>query len=140
MSTAGDIINQALKDVGVIGPGEAASGDDVVDALDTLNQMIAQWQVLPGCVPKAPYTLIAIEDLSAPLNLPPVYDAALRYSLGERLTTVFSVPARGDIAMLALQARKVLKRSNLAIPDAEMPGPLLFARRLGVCCGEDPCA
>ena len=136
MSTAGDIINQALKDVGVIGPGEAASGDDVVDALDALNQMIAQWQLLPGCVPRAPFALAAIEDLSAPLNLPPVYDAALRYSLGERLTTVFSVPARGDIVMLAQQARKVLKRSNLVIPEAEMPGPLQFSRRLGTCCGD----
>jgi hypothetical protein len=140
MSTAGDIINQALKDVGVIGSGEAASGDDVVDALDTLNQMIAQWQALPGCVPKAPYVLAAVEDLAAPLNLPPVYDAALRYSLGERLTTVFSVPVRGDIAMLALQARKVVKRSNLVIPDAEMPGALQFGRRLSTCCGDAPCA
>lgn len=135
MSTAGDIINQALKDVGVIGPGEAASGDDVVDALDVLNQMIAQWQVLPGCVPKAPYALAAVTELAEPFNLPPIYDAALRYSLAERLQTTFSSPARADITVLAMQARKLLKRSNLVIPDAEMPAELLFGRRLGVCCG-----
>lgn len=136
MSAAGDIITQALKDVGVIGSGEAASGDDVVDALDVLNQMIAQWQVLPGCVPKAPFALAQVADLAEPFNLPPIYDAALRYSLAERLTTVFSVPPRADITMLAMQARKSLKRSNLVIPDAEMPGPLQFGRRLGVCCGD----
>lgn len=140
MSTVGDIINQALKDVGVIGAGEAASGDDVADALDTLNQMIAQWQVLPGCVPKEPYALAAFVDLAEIPNLPPIYDAALRYSLAERLQTTFSVPPRADIAVLAMNARKVLKRSNLVIPDAEMPGALQFNRRFGACCGNDPCA
>lgn len=136
MSTPGDIINQALKDVGVIGPGESASGDDVADALDVLNQMISQWQVLSGCVPKAPFALNTVTDLATPFNLPQLYDAALRYSLAERLQTVFSSPARADITRLALQARKVLKRSNLVIPDAEMPGPLQFGRRLGTCCGD----
>lgn len=140
MTTVGDIINQALKDVGVIGPGEAASGDDAADALEALNQMIAQWQVLPGCVPKAPYVLAPFAELAEAPNLPPLYDAALRYSLAERLTTVFSAPARGDITMLALQARKVLKRSNLVIPESEMPGELQFGRTAGTCCGEDPCA
>jgi len=140
MSTVGDIINQALKDVGVIGPGESASGDDVADALDVLNQMIAQWQVLPGWVPKAPYTLAAFADLAETPNLPPLYVPAMRYSLAERLATVFSVPPRGDIALLALQARKILKRSNLVIPDAEMPGALQFGRRLGTYAGDEPCA
>lgn len=139
MTTAGDIINQALKDVGVIGPGESASGDDAADALDVLNQLIGQWQVLPGCVPKPPYALAACTELAQSLNLPSLYDAALRYSLGERLLTVFARSSRSDIILLAVQARKILKRSNLVIPDAEMPAPLLFGRRYGTNSGDDQC-
>lgn len=128
MSTAGEIIDQALKDVGVIGTGEAASGEDAADALSALNQLIADWQVLPGFVPYAPYALAALADLAEPLNLPPIYDGALRYSLGERLMTTFSLPMRGDIARLAAQTRKTLKRSNLVIPQLETPYPLLGNR------------
>jgi hypothetical protein len=137
MTTVSDIINQALKDVGVIGPGESASGDDAADALDALNQLLAQWQVLPGCVPKAPYVLSTFADPAQPLELPALYDAALRYSLGERLLTVFSRASRSDIVMLAAQARKILKRSNLVIPEAEMPAPLPRGRRLGTYCGNE---
>ncbi|MGE5650943.1 MAG: hypothetical protein ACM34A_12170 [Bacillota bacterium] len=44
MTTAADIINMALKDIGVIASGETASAEDAADALMTLNQMIGQWQ------------------------------------------------------------------------------------------------
>lgn len=136
MTTAGDIINQALKDVGVIGSGEAASGEDVVDALDALNQIIGQWLVLPTFLPKPPYLLALITNPGDELNLPPVYDSALRYSLGERLLTVFSRPNRPDILAYAAQARKVVKRSNLVIPDSVMPDPVLYGRRYGVYCDD----
>lgn len=125
MSSAGEIIDQALKDVGVIGAGEAASGEDAADALSALNQLIAEWQMLQPFVPKEPYVLAQLPDLTAPLNLPPFYDGALRYSLGERLLVAFSLQPRADIGRLASQARKVLKRSNLVIPELEMPYPLL---------------
>lgn len=140
MSTAGDIINQALKDVGVIGPGEAASGDDVVDALDTLNQIFADWLILPTLVPKAPFVLSQVAELTDPLNLPAHYDSALRYTLGERLLTTFGLATRGDIIRMAALARKALKRSNLVIPELEIPEPLLHSRLYGAFCGDDPCA
>ena len=137
MSTAGEIIDQALKDVGVIGAGEAADGSDTVDALTTLNQLIAEWQVLPGLLPAAPDTLAPAVDLATAFNLPPIYDSALRYSLAERLLTTYALPPRQDIVRLAMAARTNLKRSNLVIPDAEMPGALQFGRRLGTCCGDE---
>jgi len=137
MTTAGDIINQALKDIGLIGPGETASGEDAADAFTALNQLIADWQLLPGNLPPAPYVLALVADPADDLNLPLSYDSPLRYSLAERLFTVFSVPPRPDIIRLAAQARKNLKRSNLVIPDGEMPGALQFGRRVGTCCGND---
>lgn len=45
MATAADIIAQALKDIGVLGESETASAELAADALATLNQMLAMWQV-----------------------------------------------------------------------------------------------
>lgn len=44
MAAVIDIINQALKDLGVIGDGQTANDEQVTGAFDTLNQMLAQWQ------------------------------------------------------------------------------------------------
>lgn len=43
MTTAADIITQALKAAGVIGSGQPASAEDTNDALFHLNAMIGQW-------------------------------------------------------------------------------------------------
>jgi hypothetical protein len=43
MTTAGDIISEALKAAGVTGVGQAAAAEDVTDALIHLNQLIGQW-------------------------------------------------------------------------------------------------
>lgn len=43
MTTAADLITQALKIAGVMGVGQAAAAEDVEDALIHLNQMISQW-------------------------------------------------------------------------------------------------
>jgi hypothetical protein len=136
MTTVGDIINRALKDAGVIAAGETAPAEDAADALAALNDIIIQWQALPACVPAAPYVLAPFESLADALNLPPLYEPALRYSLGEVLPTTFSLPARGDIVRLAAQARKVLKRANLVIPELTVPCPLLPRRSYGVGCDE----
>lgn len=45
MAAVIDIINQALKDIGVIGDGQTANDEQVTGAFDTLNQMLGQWQV-----------------------------------------------------------------------------------------------
>lgn len=44
MTTAADIINLSLKQAGVLGVGQAASAEDVNDAMRLMNQMLAQWQ------------------------------------------------------------------------------------------------
>lgn len=44
MTTASDIINGALKDVGALAAGETAAAEDTADALELLNQMLGQWQ------------------------------------------------------------------------------------------------
>lgn len=45
MTTPVEIINLALKQVGVLGVGQTASAEDVTDCFAILNMMIAQWSV-----------------------------------------------------------------------------------------------
>jgi hypothetical protein len=44
MTTALDLMKLALKDLGALGIGQSISPDDTQDSLNTLNQMLAQWQ------------------------------------------------------------------------------------------------
>lgn len=44
MTTPSDIIIQALKKAGVLGVGQSASAEDMNDAFDDLQDMLAQWQ------------------------------------------------------------------------------------------------
>lgn len=45
MTTVSTIIDQALRDCNVLGQGQTADGDTSSDALATLNQMLALWQI-----------------------------------------------------------------------------------------------
>jgi hypothetical protein len=45
MSTPLDIINRALKKAGVLGVGQTAQAEDVNDAFDDMNDMIAGWNL-----------------------------------------------------------------------------------------------
>lgn len=44
MTTPSDIILSALKKAAIIGAGQNASGEDMNDAFDDLNMLLAQWQ------------------------------------------------------------------------------------------------
>ncbi|NMX39365.1 hypothetical protein HBO34_15935 [Pseudomonas veronii] len=45
MTTPVELINLALKQVGVLGVGQTASAEDIADAFKMLNMMLAQWSV-----------------------------------------------------------------------------------------------
>lgn len=45
MTTSSDIIQLALKDAGIIGESQTASSDTFNDSLNTLNSMLALWNV-----------------------------------------------------------------------------------------------
>ena len=45
MTTPVELINLALKQVGVLGVGQTASSEDIADAFKMLNMMMAQWSV-----------------------------------------------------------------------------------------------
>lgn len=45
LSTAGDVINSALRASGVLGVGQTALTTDVSDALDLMNMLLTEWQI-----------------------------------------------------------------------------------------------
>ncbi len=45
LTTAGDIINLALRSSGVLGVGQTALPQDITDCLDVLNMILSEWQV-----------------------------------------------------------------------------------------------
>lgn len=61
MTTPVELINLALKKVGVLGIGQTASAEDINDAFDELNMMMAQWAVKRNLVHQ-------ILDVSFPAN------------------------------------------------------------------------
>ena len=44
-ATAHDVVTRALKRIGVLAAGETADADTAQDALKTLNQMLAGWEL-----------------------------------------------------------------------------------------------
>lgn len=61
MTTPVELINLALKKVGVLGVGQTAAAEDITDAFKELNMMLAQWSVKRNVVHQ-------ILDVSYPCN------------------------------------------------------------------------
>jgi hypothetical protein len=55
------------------------------------------------------------------ITLPPGYERALAYSLAEEMGPEFDAVVSPDIKAKALQARKVLKRTNTEVPRLRIP-------------------
>lgn len=60
-------------------------------------------------------------NLTDVLTLPPGYERALGYCLAEEMGPEFDVQVSADIKIKALQARKVIKRTNTEVPRLSMP-------------------
>lgn len=86
MSTVGETISLALKDAGVTGAGQTASGDDVKDAMTTLADMLALWQIDNLMV-------YAQQVLTLPLT------GAQSYTIGVGGTLSTDRPAKIDFAV-----------------------------------------
>lgn len=65
--------------------------------------------------------LQSFSNLTDVLTLPPGYERALGYCLAEEMGPEFDVPVSADIQKKAMQARKVIKRTNTEVPRLNMP-------------------
>jgi hypothetical protein len=65
--------------------------------------------------------LQSFANASDVLTLPNGYERALGYCLAEEMGPEFDVQVSADIKQKALQARKVIKRTNTEVPRLQMP-------------------
>jgi hypothetical protein len=59
------------------------------------------------------------------VNLRPVYRAALRYNLAERIGPMFGVEIPPTVLRLAASTKRSMERANIQIPMLQMPRDLL---------------
>lgn len=65
------------------------------------------------------------------MNLPPEYDAPVRFNLAKWIAAAFSTPLRPDIAQLAATTLKALKRSNARVRNLQMPAGVPSGQGIG---------
>jgi hypothetical protein len=65
--------------------------------------------------------LQSFSSLTDVLTLPPGYERMLGYCLAEEMGPEFQVQITADVQKKAIQARKVLKRTNAEVPRLNMP-------------------
>jgi hypothetical protein len=65
--------------------------------------------------------LQSFSSLTDVVNLPPGYERMLGYCLAEEMAPEFEVQVSPDVAKKAMQARKVIKRTNTEVPRLNMP-------------------
>jgi hypothetical protein len=102
MTTARDLINDALKDSGAIGVGQTALAEDINDGLKRLNAMMAQWSRQRWLV----YHLIDVAFQA---------DGSLNYSIGAGGDLNFPRPDRVEAAYF---------RQTAGVPGNQVDYPL----------------
>lgn len=70
------LITLALKQLGVVAVGEVATADDLVDGLDTLNNLLSQWQTQKLFVYQAINTTITLDGTPKRLPFINLHDVA----------------------------------------------------------------
>ncbi|MBB3521049.1 hypothetical protein [Rhizobium sp. BK456] len=102
MTTARDLINDALKDAGAIGVGQTALAEDINDGLKRLNAMMAQWSRQRWLV----YHLIDVAFQA---------DGSLNYSIGSGGDLNYPRPDRVEAAFF---------RQVVGVPGNQVDYPL----------------
>ncbi len=114
--TAQELINGALRLIGVIAAGETPSADESADALAAFNAMIQNWnegiaKALAGSYASVIYTfnpLATYSDLSDTISLPGGWLRALRYNLAVDLAPEYGRPLDPAVVTMANQSRIAL--------------------------------
>ena len=113
MATAEDVVNGALKDLGVLERTETAQGQEALDVLDLLNLMCSSW-IHDG---------IDMEWLTVGLNdvLPYPEDqiGPIRFNLALHIAPSFDVEPSAFLVAMASKGYNQLQREYLVIDEVE---------------------
>lgn len=80
-------------------------------------------------------TMDTLPQFAAPataVNLPPPYLAAIRYNLGCYLAPSYQLEPPPSLVRLAMNAKRVVKRMNVQIPQLTMPRGLMSKSRYNI--------
>ena len=93
--TNAELIDEALRDIGVVGEGQSASAYQAKRALRALNQMLAMWAEQDCDLHFPPQRLV---DLSTTCPIPPWAELGIQQNLSVICSTKFRSPLRPDLA------------------------------------------
>lgn len=113
MSTYRDVITQAMQELGVLHVGETPSGDEGVDGLTRLNQLMT------GLI----YDGIDLEfqsvtNIDSDVPYPDDHIGAFASMLALELTTLYGVTASQEMVAKGLRGKRYLQNRYLKIPPA----------------------
>jgi hypothetical protein len=77
-------------------------------------------------------TLPQFSTAATVVNLPPPYMAAIRYNLAIYLASTYQLEPTPSLVRLAMNAKRVVKRMNVQIPQLTMPRGLMSKSRYNI--------
>ena len=111
------IITKALQEIGLVAEGEEPTGEQGFDALDALNQMMAEWAVSDRDLNFPPQ-----DTLSATCPIPAWAEDGVISNLAVNCCSIFRVPATGVLVDRANTGLNTITRTliNLNLEGADM--------------------
>ena len=110
MTTYRDIVNQALRELGVLHSGEVANGDEGANGLTALNQMLNSW-IYEG-IDLEHTTATGLTDT---LPYPDDHHSAFAYNLAMRLAPQFGVTPSPVLIAMSAQGFRYMQGRYLKI-------------------------
>lgn len=121
MSTARDLVEAALRELGELAAGEPMNADDAQEVLTALNRMVKAWS-LEGI--RIEHTDLALGDT---FLLPPDHEQAIITNLAERIAPLFEAQPSAITIREARRGLRLLKTYYFNLVDVKFePGLLDF--------------
>lgn len=115
MTTANEIVSDALTEIGVTSPGETLSAAEAADGLRALNRMLHAWQI-DGI--RLDHEDMALSDT---FPYPPDHEEPVIYNLAVRLGRQHGLPLAADLMTLASQGKRTLRSVYTRPPKLSVP-------------------
>ena len=115
MTTAGDVINRALRLSSVLDHEDVPTGAQSSNALLALNSMLERW-LTDGV--RLPY--VEITSPSQTLNYPGDAIDPITYSLAVKLAAEYGIEAPATVQVMASSGWRAIKRDGFRLEPADM--------------------
>lgn len=107
-----DLVDEALRELGVVTPNNPAEPDDVQACFNRLERMIAEYS---NALTVLGY--VAGTDPSAESGLLPQYEQSIIYMLARRCLSVFDLPLKDPLAADSDDAKELIDAACMVVPE-----------------------